>query len=163
MHRQALVFLLLITVEPDLAFAEGGCPPGQFPQGGQGWQSCIPGQTSFGQTQAWQEPRWVDRWGAIATDGIKGILGAVDNISNVDGAERLALLDCQSQGGDNCKVILSYSNRCGVMTVGDNGYAASSGPTMAEATKKSMKKCESDGDKGCHVYYSGCSSPVLVQ
>lgn len=62
-----------------------------------------------------------------------------------------------------CKVILSYSNRCGVMTVGDNGYAASSGPTMAEATKKSMKKCESDGDKGCHVYYSGCSSPVLVQ
>lgn len=142
--------------------AEGGCPPGQYPQQGQGWQTCvpIPGANSSQQsTQA--TTTWYPRAGAIATDGKMGILGTADNERSKSAAEYRAMLDCKSKGGAACALQTSYVNGCGVMTVGSSGFGTATGRTKDEAIANSMKVCQSTGDT-CHAYYTGCSSPSLT-
>lgn len=39
---RVILGLLLAAVFQSAAFAEGGCPPGQYPIGGQGVQGCAP-------------------------------------------------------------------------------------------------------------------------
>ena len=63
-----LATLSLAIAKP--ALAEGGCPPGSYPIGGQGVQGCapIPGATNSG-TNKHPTPagRWVKTWGALAS------------------------------------------------------------------------------------------------
>jgi hypothetical protein len=142
------------------AHAEGGCPPGQYPQSGQGWQTCVP-IPGYEQAHATQPPAvtWTPQWGAIATDAIKGALGAADDLDSRASAETRALAICEQKGGSTCKVNASYANGCGVMTVGSNGFSVASAATEKEAIQESLRRCGADGDTKCQVYYKGCSAP----
>jgi hypothetical protein len=140
--------------------AEGGCPPGQYPQSGQGWQTCVPIPGDSASPTAPRAPAWTPRWGAIATDGVKGILGAVDNVDSRASAERRAIANCEAKGGSPCALEESYSNGCGAMAVGSKGFSVASAPTERDAIAKSMANCESDGDSKCQLFYKGCSTPA---
>jgi hypothetical protein len=143
------------------AHAEGGCPPGQYPQEGQGWKTCVPipgADTS--QQPAQPTVKWYPRAGAIATDGKMGILGTADNERSRAAAEERAMLDCRSRGGAACSLQTSYVNGCGAMTVGASGFGTATGKTKDEAIANSMKQCQSTGDT-CHAFYTGCSSASL--
>lgn len=155
-----LFLLSLLLLSSSRAHAEGGCPPGQYPQSGHGWQTCVPvpGYEQGASPQR-QDPTWIPQWGAVATDDIKGILGAVDNMASLDSAESRAVTICEEKGGSTCKVNASYANGCGVMTVGSKGFSVASGSTEQDAIQKSMRSCASDGDSTCQVYYKGCSVP----
>ena len=61
--------VLLAQFVPVAAMAEGRCPPGQYPIGGQGVGGCapIPGAGQSGDGVA-PTGRWETRWGAIASD-----------------------------------------------------------------------------------------------
>lgn len=155
----AILFVtLLFSVAA--AHAEGGCPPGQYPQQGQGWQTCVPIPGS--QQPAQPTASWQSRSGAIATDGDKGVLGVANDERTRAEAERAALLDCKAKGGTNCQVQTYYTNGCGVMTVGSKGgFYTSTAQMKNDATQRSLHTCEANGDTGCYVYYSGCSAPTL--
>jgi hypothetical protein len=167
------IFILVLILASALRFlsiaeAEGGCPPGQYPQQGQGWQTCvpIPGASTQAPTQA-NAPappvqQWRARWGAIAADGVQGILGSVDNAATRADAERYAMADCAKKGGNPCKIGTSYRNGCGAMSVGATGFAIASGPDENEAVAASMKECTSGRDTECHKYYVGCTRPELI-
>jgi hypothetical protein len=144
------------------AQAEGGCPPGQYPQRGQGWQSCIPipGQNA-GQGRA-APPRWEDRWQAVATDTNKGILGTSIDKANMIDAENSAMRDCVSKGGTECAVAISYGNGCVAMVVGTKLLTTGSGPTKLAAENNATGTCAKT-DKSCTVYYSACSLPSQVK
>jgi hypothetical protein len=152
-------FALLVS---QLAKAEGGCPPGQYPQQGQGWQTCVPIPGGDSSNSAARAPpvHYSARWGAIATDGVKGILGSVDNAKDKATAEEGALEICRQKGGSPCKIGVSYANGCGSMSVGDKGFTFGMAPTQMEATAISMARCSADGDTACHPYQSGCSTPI---
>lgn len=158
--RTSFLYLVTITLLScsSGAFAEGGCPPGQYPQSGQGWQTCvaIPGSEQSQQTR--KAPTWTARWGAIAVDGKKGILGSVDNVSGREEAETRAMDICKNKGRSPCILGVSYPNGCGAMAVGNGGFGFGSGATNSEAEAKSLAVCGSEGDK--EPYYTGCSTPV---
>ena len=168
---RVLLFWLLLLIG-NMTHAEGNCPPGYYPigapQGQAGPQSCapIPGYGNGQQqqrSQQWPPPRWVSRWGAIATDSVKGILGAVTDLPSKSRAQQAAITDCQTKGGSPCKLEVAYDNECAAMAVGSNGYDVVADTTLNRAIQGSMKMCVDDKSEGCHVYYSACSLPVQIQ
>jgi hypothetical protein len=168
-----LLFGLLMLLG-GVVHAEGNCPPGYYPIGappGQGGpQGCapIPGDNN-NQQQAQPQPpqppppQWASQWGAIATDKVKGILGAVTGLSSKSEAQQAAMANCQAKGGSPCKFEIAYDNECAVLVVGDNGYNVSADVTLDKAVQFGMKICTDAKNTNCHVYYSACSLPVRVQ
>ncbi|HEV7123136.1 MAG TPA: DUF4189 domain-containing protein [Rhodanobacter sp.] len=155
-------------------YAEGGCPPGYYPypssavQGQPAPQGCAPIPGYNNQQQAPTQPhrsppQWANQWGAVATDGPAGILGATTNSLSQSEAERIAIADCQTKGGQNCKVDVSYGNQCAAVVVGSMGYAVNPGINLKEAIQKGMKTCSEGGATNCLIYYSACSLPVRIR
>lgn len=142
------------------AFAEGGCPQGQYPQQGQGWQACVP---IPGADQSIPEagPRWEDNWQAIATDTPLGILGVALNRSSSKEAERDSVSDCKAKGGKVCIAQLSVKNGCIAMAVGENTKVIQDGVSESAAQNKAMTQCGVHNSK-CVVYYSSCDLPRKI-
>lgn len=109
---RALLLAMTGLLWNGLAHAEGNCPPGQYPVGGQGWQGCnpIPGYGNQRQAPQQPAPQWESRWGAVAIDSPKAVMGvAVDKRSKRE-ASRAAVSDCERQGGANCEIEAAYDN-----------------------------------------------------
>jgi len=160
----------LLMFSAGVVHADGECPPGMFatnPAGTQGPVSCapIPGyDQQQGQQQTPQPPpQWASRWGAIATDEPKGVLGAVTGLSSKSEAQQAALADCHAKGGAPCKLEIAYDNECAALVVGKKDYSINTGATASAANQLAMKTCSADGDPSCHVYYSACSLPARTQ
>ena len=156
---------ILMLASIGIAHAEGGCPPGQYPQQGQGWQTCVPIPVSGGDGRPAEVPhvpsKWLPQWQAIATDTSKGILGtAIDKLTGPV-AEAAALSDCKAKGGSNCRIEISYGNGCVAMVVGATRLNVRASPSKDEARSLAMAQCQSN-DSNCHVYYEACSLPIEV-
>jgi hypothetical protein len=162
-----IALLLCVTIFQSSAQAEGGtCPNGYYPLNGSGVSGCAP-IPGYGQPQsrvpATPPVRWESRWGAIATDGVLGVLGASTGMTSERRAKKAAISDCQNKGGTSCKFQVSFANGCGVMVVDDEGFIVSKGPTLDSTTQHGMKACQDAGANHCRVYYSICSSAQRVQ
>lgn len=159
-----MLFALLMLVT-GFAHAEGGCPPGFQPTGAaptpQDPVACRP-MPENNQRQM-PPPRWEDRWGAIATDGLGGSFGASSEMPTQQSAHGTALAICRSKKGSNtCQVEIDYINQCAAMTVGDVQHNTAAGLTGDLAVQAAMNACNADDDH-CFVYYVGCSLPQRVQ
>lgn len=150
-----------------LAHGEGGCPAGMIPASGTDINSCVPIPSGYNRQQpparAPLPVIWVDRWGAVATDSSRGVLGVATDMVSKDDAERAALSDCAAKGGTQCKEQTWYRNACAVMVLGNAGFNVGNAATIAEATQLGMNTCTNSKDTNCHVYYSGCSLPIRTQ
>ncbi len=161
------LFLLLNNI----VHVEGSCPSGYHPigapQGQAGPQGCapIPGYNNNQQEMRPQPPppKWISQWGAIATNKVKGILGAATGLSSKSQAKQVAMADCQAKGGSPCKFEIAYDNECAVLVVGDNGYNVSADVSLDKAIRFGMDICTEAKNTNCHVYYSACSLPVRIQ
>jgi len=164
-------FILLLILLGLLGFhapvqAQTACPPGMIPYGTAQDQSvCGPAPNAQGSRQPSSAPAilWETRWGAIATDGDKGVLGTAAGEKSENKASSTAIADCKAKGGSACKLQLTYSNGCGAMVVGSPGFSTAGAGTKEEAIQKSMAICGSDGDTACHVYYTECSQARRTQ
>lgn len=64
---RVLIVLLIFASVPLVASAEGRCPTGQYPIGGQGVGGCAPtGAISGGSGDPVPTGRWHKTWGAVA-------------------------------------------------------------------------------------------------
>lgn len=156
MRSKILLFAGLLGISI-AAQAQVACPPGWIPYSA---TSCGPAPSAQ-QAAPRQPPPTLSpqtKWGAIATDGVKGVLGTALSEESERRAERTAMADCQAKGGSPCKVQLTYSNGCGAMIVGSKGFSTAGAGTKEEAIQKGMAICQTDGDTACHVYYIDCSA-----
>lgn len=145
------------------AHAEQGCSDGFYPGGTQpGGQTCVPipgyGTSGGGETPSEQ---WQSRWGAIATDP-SGKTGIAGNALTKKAAEKAAVSQCQTKGGADCKVKLSYRNACGVLAWGGGFMATASAETLGEASEMALKGCSKDSLE-CEVFFSDCSYAQRVR
>ena len=159
-----VIFLGAAWLSMSPSHAEGGCPPGQYPQQGQGWQTCVPipgdGGATSSQTAARRPPRWLARWGALASGG-EGQFGISANQPSSADAEAVALNDCRGRGGTDCKLNHTYGNTCMAVIGRPNASVKTvHGPSENDAIESGKETCKRDGVDGCWVYYSGCSLPV---
>lgn len=157
-----LPFFILLIVS-FRAYAEGSCPPGQVPQQGNGWRSCVPagGSTAQASDSQFVQPYWEARWIALTADTTEGVLGHSGESRSEEEAGRSSMADCVAQGGRSCKVVTSAKNGCVAIAVGDTRFEADSGRTDEEARAKVLDECTRYPSKNCNVLYSGCAAPVL--
>lgn len=159
----AAIFFFICGV--GTAHAEGGCPPGQYPQQGQGWQTCVPIPGGNAENQASQPisvpSGWRSQWQAIATDTSKGIMGTSMDIDTPEGSVSAALADCRKKGGVNCQTEIAYGNGCVALVFGNKLMNSKGDVNLKTAEKRAMDKCNEE-DTNCHVYYSACSLPIEV-
>ncbi|CAM4393398.1 hypothetical protein F901_03222 [Acinetobacter dispersus] len=163
-HLLGLVVLLGLSCS---VYAEGGCPNGMTPvNNGQNW-TCIPGgndaavqQSTVPQLPPQPTGYWLKTWGAVASDGDKGVLGVSTGNYSQNEAEVKALSECRIKGG-KCQVF-SYYNQCAALITGHSKYLVQGAATVDAASQLSMKKCL-EKDKGCRVYYSACTAPEFIK
>jgi hypothetical protein len=162
----------VLALSPFVAFAEGNCPPGHYPIGGQGVVGCapIPGSTQGGGA-AKPTGKWETRWGAIAEDfsanerGVPAATGASHSRTSKREANAAAVAECAQLGGQKCKVVLSYNNQC--VAIADPKPRSQGGQggkstvyraqTQEMAQMEAMKRCSAGGGAECSVIYSACS------
>jgi len=158
------------------AQAEGGCPAGQYPIGGQGAMACAP----MPQQQQRQAPRrptgvWIKTWGSIAmgtTDSIT-TYGVPTGKSSAAEAEADALRRCGSRGETNCRVMITYQDQCVVIVEPHiNGKPFSTGivkfvstGSIAKASELGKSDCQQENsatpEAQCVVVHAACSYPVF--
>lgn len=166
-----LVLLLFFLSVSFCVQAEGRCPSGQYPIGGQGVGGCAPiegGQGDGGSGYARPTGTWETRWGAIAEDNttLNLVTGTSTSRKSKRDANQAAIAECQRLGGTKCKVLISYHNQC--VAVADptqesrkRGAAKSvflSAQTLELAREKALSRCsDAEGSPQCSVVYSECS------
>lgn len=115
------------------AQAEGGCPSGYVPTPNQG-QPCaadynLPHWNQ--QQQSQPQAQWADRWGAISVDDKNAVVGVSTSKSSKNLAQKSAISDCTTRGGNDCQIQISYTNQCAALVAADHGYNT---PTLAKVT-----------------------------
>lgn len=175
MARLLLVVALLVgsMTLARSASAEGGCPPGMYPIGGQGVQGCAPipgaaGAQSSSSTPAPPRPtgRWHDAWGAIAHSKSTSLVGTATAETSRRSAERSALKKCAVEGAKDCTVVMAYTNQCFAWVVPNvAGPGAHSGmaraATMEQANELAQKECKDGAGDACKPFYSDCAEPTF--
>jgi hypothetical protein len=139
-----------------------GCPPGQHPVAGQGWNYCAPVPGGTEEQAPPPQPsgfKWKSHWHSTAIDNGAGALGTSTGQVTAEDAQHGALLDCRSKGGSNCEIQITYVNGCVAMAVGKKNRSGA--PTKDEAIKKAISVC-GKGDSTCQLYYSSCDLPDRV-
>lgn len=172
MRNYTILVLMTLLGWSNAAMAENGCPSGYVPMPQQFADpasgtvqmrtTCVPGGAAQ-EVDPGSGPRavWEDRWGAVAADGSKGILGAANGEHSEAKAKKKALNECKAKGG-NCKLQLAYHNQCAILVSGDKVFFVQAAESAEIATQVGIEKC-SKMDVNCKVHYSGCSHQEQVR
>jgi hypothetical protein len=169
-----LAMVALGTFIPLSASAEGRCPPGQYPIGGQGIQGCAPipgGGAGANGVSPRPTGKWETRWGAIAEDkspspGAPLATGAAVSQKSKRAASSLAMDECRKQGGNKCEVRLAYYNQCAAIAdpgsssgvIAGGTSIAAHAETLEQAKDLAVRDCKrANGGGDCTVSYSACS------
>lgn len=173
-YFQVLVALSVLVLPCFAASAEGNCPPGHYPVGGQGVMGCAPisnyGGAQPGQPQqpAVDPGRYEARWGAFALSDTTTDAGvAADEVSR-SAAVATALGKCSRNGVKDCRVILDYSSQCAAWVVPPADVPGAKvglgvGKTAEAAIGDGLMKCKPAAGGTCTVAYSGCSLPKYIR
>lgn len=103
-------------------------------------------------------------WGAVAKDfdmlGVQG-LGVSNNWPSEMEAAQAAVWLCMDNGGKNCFVDITYSNRCLSIAQSDAGQVYwAIGVTTDHAAQATQVGCSQKYGMACQVIYAGCSYPA---
>lgn len=159
-----VLFFLLLS--PISGFAEGRCPPGQYPIGDQNVGGCAPIPGAAQSTAPQPTGKWETRWGAIVEDPSNLATGASVSRESKRDAVAAAKQECEKTGGLNCKLRIAYYNQCvaiadptpEVMAKGGGRSMASSAQTLDQAKSRALSQCQSSvGGQECLIVYSACS------
>ncbi|MGN7918909.1 MULTISPECIES: DUF4189 domain-containing protein [Lysobacter] len=159
MKAACLVLLGVFALSPA---AKAQCPAG-IPAAGN--PSCIPPNAWPQNAPVRQDPspsRWESRWGAIATDAPKAVLGTSTGMKSKRQAEAQALSQCRKRGGKNCVLDVSYFDQCAILVTGDKKYSVHTAATVDRASELGMRQCSND-DVNCRIHYTNCSPPELMR
>lgn len=163
-------FVLFGLLLSTASHAQTACPPGmeEYGEGVCGYSQSEQPATHVPEPRLPQLPKpppqqWATRWGAIAIDSDKGVLGTTTGITDKSAAEQGATADCRAKGGIICKLEISYDNECASLVVSKEGHAATADSTVDKAVQLGMKTCTNAGYHNCHAGYTACSLPVRVK
>lgn len=150
------------------AFAEGGCPPGQYPIGDSRAPGCapIPGSGVGAGTQGpVATGKWLLTWGAISTSAATGDAGAGIGKLSKSEALREARENCEKYGAKDCSKGFAYKNQCVALATphpGSGGrVSVSAGGSVGAAKGYALDLCKKNGGGACTIVYSECTEPIF--
>lgn len=175
MYRSLIFFIVLafgMAYAMELR-AEGACPPGFYPIGGQGVQGCapIPGAAPANQGPA-KPPaapiptgRWHDAWGAVALSNATSWVGASTDQPSKSRAEDVALQKCRAEGASDCAILSSYHNQCFALMVPvakkNFQWGYGTGENVEIATQIANRVCMKSSGDACKMFYTDCAEPTF--
>ena len=161
-NTSGLLAIVILFLMSSSVRGEGGCPPGQYPQSGQGWQTCVPIPETPGIASGSSSPQvtWEDSFGAIANDSDDRAAGAAAGRPTQERAIADAISDCKAYGGIGCKQGAIYRNTCVAVVSGEETADRYFDQSEDRAVAKGMSACALQHQAGCHVFYSACSLPT---
>lgn len=170
-----VALLVLLSLAAFWARAEGGCPPGQFPIGGQGVEGCapIPGAGAWQQSPG--NASYLSQMEDAAATAIAAAARAADKkriredatrdwwgvvvVSTQDGAWNAALnaktgndaaVDALSRCKGTCTPVLSFANSCIAPAYSsEGGMYWSPGDSREKANAAAVATCSAQGGTGC--------------
>lgn len=158
-----VVILLMSWSGADLAYAEGGCPQGQYPYETPQARQCVPipgdGESVSSQSEAVYE----NRWGAVATDPGTGETGVSVGETRKWKAKKVAMQRCAEGGSGACKVRFTFFNQCIAFAAGGKYRASATAESGDEAQARAMAKCANGNSADCSIIHSSCSLPERVR
>ncbi|MFA1723097.1 DUF4189 domain-containing protein [Xanthomonas campestris] len=162
-----LFSLILFTLACAMGFpllAEGNCPPGYYPIGGQGAVGCAPINNQGGGAAPQATGEWETRWGVLAKDKATQTLGVTAGEKSKSAARRTALDNCNKGGAvGRCKVIFVYKNACVAVVDSESANSSSiiSAPDSKQALQMATSRCAASGASDCKLFYAACSDPYF--
>ncbi len=162
----------LLFLSSFVAYAEGRCPPGQFPVGGQGVEGCAPipgaGGGDGGPSAPVPTGEWETRWGAVVEDASSANLATGPAVSKRSKRDAIAAarLECEKAGGRSCKTRITYYNQCVAIADpteqsrlrGGTQNAVYAAQDVEGARALALSNCEAAGSgQECTIVYSACS------
>jgi len=151
--------------------AEGNCPSGFYPIGGQGVSGCAPIPGAVAGTASPSAPapaqplgEWLTRWGAVAESPTSNLVGTAANESSERCAVDVAIKKCAAEGAKDCKSSVTYYNQCVAFAVPSSGKGQGSLDTAVDAETvagNAIGHCRDTGGGNCAVVYSEFSLPVF--
>jgi hypothetical protein len=109
-----------------------------------------------------QSRSFQEKWVALTADAPAGVLGQSRDSNTRNEAETSAMNDCASQGGTQCKVVISARNGCISMALSPESYGTGSGPTVAFANASAVHQCIQGGGKKCDIIYEKCVKATIL-
>lgn len=160
-----------LALMPAAVNAEGNCPPGYYPIGGQGVQGCAPIPAQGGAATSSPAPvaprptgQWIKTWGALAQSPGSELIGAANGLETIDAAKRLAIERCKAEGANDCRVSFTYMNQCMAFAApraGKGGSMMTSAATKDGAVELALSKCAAQVGGACTIVYSACAEPIF--
>jgi Domain of unknown function (DUF4189) len=98
-------------------------------------------------------------FGAIAYGAQSQATGWAYDYETEDEARHHALSNCAPHGND-CRVVMSFSNSCGAVAAGTNlRYATGEGVSEKQAEADALAKCGGAGGTQCDIQAWTCTKP----
>ncbi|MFA1733570.1 DUF4189 domain-containing protein [Xanthomonas campestris] len=155
-----LLFFFFLSSE---SLAEGNCPPGYYPIGGQGAAGCAPiPQSGAGSGTAPRATgKWIKTWGAIAMSP-DGTMGTSSGKLSKRDAVKSAIDSC-ADGSEGGMIKYTFRNTCIGMSqvIGGGIYTIENGLDLIAAQQHSDNSCKKKSGNSCKLVYSVCSDPFF--
>lgn len=98
-------------------------------------------------------------YGAIAYGAQSTAAGWAYDFGTAGGAHRRALSNC-TQHGDDCKVVVSFSNSCAAVAAGTNKrFATGQASNRQQAQASAVAACRRQGGTQCEIQAWSCALP----
>ncbi|MFS8430302.1 DUF4189 domain-containing protein [Xanthomonas campestris pv. plantaginis] len=160
----ALLLAFSIPFIPASSWAQG-CPIGQYQIGGQGAVACAPIPQG---NSIQQEPRpsgkWIETWGAIASDDEGGNLGVSTGILKRKNAEKDAVEKCERESQKKCTVVMAYNNQCASVARpdGKGTITYNRGPSAEGTSQNALSECQKENNSSkCSIIYENCTKQIF--
>jgi hypothetical protein len=146
-----------------MAQCGGGIPGGGNP-------SCVPPDVFYNSLPPGSAPApvlvWEERWGAVAMDYDKGVLGAAAGVRTQQQAIKKAVKRCIRAGGSPgpCEANVGrYSNQCAVVAIGGGKMHFNAGVDKIRLGLDTLWDCELAVGQKCKLALDECSLPESVR
>lgn len=171
-HKTFILCLLLVTgVLPLAAFAEGNCPSGMYPMGGQGVQGCAPIPVSSTGSPYDNRPNWAQTVRGVAVDA-RGDTFISNSMRSRGKAKRASLQECREFGKGECTLAALFQAQC--VAVAHAGLGTETTSVVAAMSEQgavivALQQCSAKAawkrmpEDQCRIARTACTADLFIR
>ena len=170
-HLAFLPCLLIAGLLPFTALAEGNCPQGMYPIGGQGVQGCAPSPVSSSGSPYNNRPNWAQTVRGVAMDA-RGDTFISNSMRSRGKAKRASMKECKEFGKGECTLATLFQAQCVAVAHAGLGTETTSVATaMSEqgAVIVAMQQCNAKAawkqlpQGQCGIARTACTADLFIR
>ena len=171
-HQAILSCLLLVAGSlPFTAMAEGNCPQGMYPIGGQGVQGCAPIPVSSTGSPYSNRPNWAQTVRGVAMDA-RGDTFISNSMRSRGKAKRASMKECREFGKGECTLATLFQAQC--VAVAHAGLGTETTSVVAAMSEQgavivAMQQCNAKAawrqmpQDQCRIANTACTADLFIR